>query len=107
LIEGRRGDSYHTVSVGAHKEQFTSSGAYSSPWPDHLWLASGCIECLDFKCFGKAKLKPAGKVILIMASGYEKSPDYGGPQPDPLAITAGVLLLVVTVAVVGRLWGVW
>ena len=42
-----------------------------------------------------------------MASGYEKSPDYGGPQPDPLAITAGVLLLVVAVAAIGRLWGVW
>jgi hypothetical protein len=30
-----------------------------------------------------------------MPSGYENSPDYGGPEPDPLVLTVGVLLFLV------------
>ena len=33
-----------------------------------------------------------------MASGYEKSPDYGGPDPTPLGIL-GVAVFMIAVAV--------
>ena len=32
-----------------------------------------------------------------MPSGYEKSPDYGGPEPKPWLWGAGLLILVVAV----------
>jgi hypothetical protein len=33
-----------------------------------------------------------------MPSGYEKSPDYGGPEPKPLGIALGMIVLIAAVA---------
>jgi hypothetical protein len=40
-----------------------------------------------------------------MASGYEKSPDYGGPEPKPLLLAVGVLFFVVLTTAAWRWLG--
>ena len=42
-----------------------------------------------------------------MPSGYEQSPDYGGPEPTWRGVILGVLAFIAVAAVVGMLVAGW